>query len=317
MNVLDIKNLNLSFELENGVFPTLFDVSLSLKEGETHALVGESGCGKTMTAMSIIRLLPKNAVITSGEIIYKNQNLLKSTDKEMRLLRGSDIALIPQDPMTSLNPLYTVGNQLLEIINKDNSISKHDADLKAIEALSKVQLPNPKEKMNTYPHELSGGMKQRVIIAMALASNAKIIIADEPTTALDVTIQAQIMKLLNDIKTDFKTSVLLISHDLGLVGEYADEISVMYSGRIVENARKDDFFTNTTHPYSNALMEALPANAKGSVLKTINGQPPNIQEQITGCRFFPRCEKKDSDLCKISPQTKDIGNQHFVACHKV
>lgn len=317
MGVIDINNLNLSFKLENGVFPTLYDISLSLKEGEIHALVGESGCGKTVTAMSIIKLLSKNAVITGGEIYFNGKNILDLNDNELRKIRGSQIALIPQDPMTSLNPLYTIGNQLLEIIEKDKTISKQDAYDKATEVLSQVKIPNPKEKMDVYPHELSGGMKQRVIIAMALATNAKVIIADEPTTALDVTIQAQIMKLLNDIKTNFKTSILLITHDLGLVGEYADEISVMYSGRIVENARKEEFFTNTLHPYSKALMNALPANTTDKVLKTIQGQPPNIQEKIEGCRFSPRCEFCDKTVCSALPNLTDRGNSHFVACHKV
>lgn len=317
MGIVDINNLNLSFKLENGTFQTLYDVSLSLNAGEIHALVGESGCGKSVTAMSIIRLLPKNAIITSGEIIYDNKNLLKENDKYLRELRGSKIALIPQDPMTSLNPLYTIGNQLLEVINKNNTLSKTDAEKKAIEVLNKVKLPNPEEKMHTYPHELSGGMKQRVIISMALAANADIIIADEPTTALDVTIQAQIMKLLTDIKKEYNTSILLITHDLGVVGEYADKVSVMYSGRIVESADKKEFFTNTQHPYSKALMEALPTNASDNVLKTIDGQPPDIQEKIIGCRFSPRCKKYDSAVCNQTPALKQISCNHFVACHKI
>ena len=317
MDTISIRNLNLSFRLESGVFKTLYDVSLSLKQGEIHALVGESGCGKTVTAMSIIRLLPKNAIITSGEIIYNGENLLEYNDSQMRKLRGNDIVLIPQDPMTSLNPLYTIGNQLLEVIEKDKNLSKDEAIKKAVEVLSLVKIPNPKEKLEVYPHELSGGMKQRVIIAMALAVNAKVIIADEPTTALDVTIQAEIMKLLNEIKTNFNTSILLITHDLGLVGKYADEISVMYSGHIVENARKTEFFNNVSHPYSKALMGALPANTSGGVLKTINGQPPSIQEDIEGCRFSPRCEVCDDNMCKTTPKLTDRGNSHYVACHIV
>ena len=294
MAVLDIKNLNLSFRTESGICPTLYDVSLSLKKGELHALVGESGCGKTMTAMSIIRLLPKNAIITSGEIKFDNKNLLELREPELRNIRGNEIALIPPKTM-----------------------SESDSRKKAIEVLSMVKIPSPSEKLEVYPHELSGGMKQRVIIAMALATNAKIIIADEPTTALDVTIQAQIMKILNDIKKEFGTTILLISHDLGLVGEYADEVSVMYSGRVVENAKKDEFFSNIIHPYSKALMEALPANSTGNVLKTIVGQPPSIHERIEGCRFSPRCPICDSEVCKKIPVLADRGNNHFVACHKV
>lgn len=317
MNIIEIKDLNLSFKLESGIYETLYNVSLSLKSGEIHALVGESGCGKSMTAMSIIKLLPKNAVITSGEILYNGQNILDMKESDLRKLRGSEIALIPQDPMTSLNPLYTIGNQLLEVINKESNLSKEDAETKAIEVLEMVKIQNPKEKLHTYPHELSGGMKQRVIIAMALAANAKVIIADEPTTALDVTIQSEIMKILVNIKNELGTSILLISHDLGLVGEYADEISVMYSGRVVENAGKDEFFTNILHPYSKALMEALPANNKGGRLKTIDGQPPNIQEKISGCRFSPRCCICNLDKCTEIPSLCDKNNNHFVACHFV
>jgi oligopeptide/dipeptide ABC transporter ATP-binding protein len=320
MSILEIKNLNLSFKLEEGVYKTLHDVSLSLKQGETHALVGESGCGKTMTAMSIIKLLPKNALITDGEIIYNGKNLLSMNNSELRKIRGTKIALIPQDPMTSLNPLYTIGDQIFEVINKDKNLTKTECISKAVEVLSLVKIPNPKEKLNSYPHELSGGMKQRVIIAMALGTNADIIIADEPTTALDVTIQAQIMKILEDIKREFGTSILLISHDLGLVGEYADEISVMYSGRIVENARTNNFFTNTLHPYSKALLSALPANCQNSndgKLKIIEGQPPLIQDLIKGCRFSPRCELCEKPLCETVPQLRACGDEHCVACHKV
>lgn len=317
MAVIEVNKLNISFKLENGIFPTLYDVSFSLKEGEIHALVGESGCGKTISAMSIINLLPKNAVITSGEVLYNSKNILKCNQDELIKIRGTEIALIPQDPMTSLNPLYTIGDQILEIIKKDKTLSNKEAENKAIEVLKLVKLPNPKEKLNAYPHELSGGMKQRVIIAMALATNAKVIIADEPTTALDVTIQAQIMKLLNDIKSNFNTAILLITHDLGLVGEYADEISVMYSGRIVETAKKKEFFTNPQHPYTKALMGALPANSEGKKLNTIEGQPPNIQEIIKGCRFSPRCKAYEENICKHAPELKQISQNHFVACHKI
>ena len=317
MDILKIKNLNLYFALDTGRYRALYDVSLSLKKGNIHALVGESGCGKSITAMSIIGLLPKNAFITSGEIIYNRKNLLKLKKSEIRKLRGANIALIPQDPMVSLNPLYTVGNQILEVIRKDKSVTRNMAIQKAVEVLSMVKIPNPKEKLSTYPHELSGGMKQRVIIAMALATNADIIIADEPTTALDVTIQAQIMKILSDIKKEFGTTILLISHDLGLVGSYADEISVMYAGHIVEKASVDDFFKHTLHPYSKALLAALPINCHDAKLKTIDGQPPGIWEDIPGCRFSPRCEKSNSKICTVTPPLKDYGNNHNAACFMI
>lgn len=314
MEILKIKNLNLSFRLEDGIFKTLYDVSLSLKEGEIHALVGESGCGKSMTAMSIIDLLPKNAVVTSGEIEYKGKSLTK---QDLKALRGRKIALIPQDPMTSLNPLYTIGEQIAEVVRFDKSLTKKEVEEKVLDVLTQVKFPNPKEAIKSYPHELSGGMKQRVIIAIALAINADIIIADEPTTALDVTIQAQIMSILTELKNKHNTSILLISHDLGLIGQYADEISVMYSGRIVENASVNEFFTNPLHPYSRALLASLPSNSENDELRTIEGQPPAIQEKIEGCRFSPRCECFEKNDCCVVPELNQVLDCHFVACNRV
>ena len=316
MSLLNIKNYSMSFRLESGIFKAINNISLKIENKQMVALVGESGCGKSMTAMSILRLLPKNAIITSGEILFKNQNLLTIKERDMRNIRGRSIALIPQDPMTSLNPLYTIGNQLLEVILKDKSLSKQDAIKKAIEVLDIVRIPNPKEKLTMYPHEFSGGMKQRAIIAMALATNAELIIADEPTTALDVTIQAQIMNILNDIKENLGTSILLISHDLNLVGQYSDEINVMYSGQIVEKAPSKIFFEKQLHPYSTALLNSLPANNTDSQkLYTIDGQPPNIQEKIEGCRFNPRCAKRMNRICTIkAPSLKEIEPNHFVEC---
>lgn len=316
MSLLNIKNYSMSFRLESGIFKAINNISLKIENKQMVALVGESGCGKSMTTMSILRLLPKNAIITSGEIFFRNQDLLTIKEKEIRNIRGRNIALIPQDPMTSLNPLYTIGNQLLEVILKDNSLSKQDAIKKAIEVLDIVRIPNPKEKLTMYPHEFSGGMKQRAIIAMALATNAELIIADEPTTALDVTIQAQIMNILNDIKENLGTSILLISHDLNLVGQYSDEINVMYSGQIVEKAPSKIFFEKQLHPYSTALLNSLPANnTNNQKLYTIDGQPPNIQEKIEGCRFNPRCTKRMNGICTIkSPSLKEIEPNHFVEC---
>lgn len=314
MDILKINNLNLSFRLENGYFKTLDNVTFSLKKGEIHSLVGESGCGKTMTAMSIIDLLPKNAIIDSGEFIY-NGITLSGTEKKS--MRGCKIALIPQDPMTSLNPLYTIGDQIAEVLTKEVKLSAQELEDKIVEVLELVKFPNPKTAIHSYPHELSGGMKQRVIIAMALAANAEIIIADEPTTALDVTIQAQIMNLLTDLKTQFDTSILLISHDLGLIGQYADEISVMYSGRIVENARVEDFFKTPLHPYSRALLQALPSNVENETLKTIKGQPPNIQEKINGCKFGPRCEYFTQECSLEVPNLVCVSKIHSAACIKI
>ena len=309
--LLEIKGLNLFF----GEYQALYDVNLILRKGEMHALAGESGCGKTMTAMSVLRLLPKSAIIKSGEILFNNENLLYFKDKQMRELRGNKIALIPQDPMTSLNPLYTIGNQLIESIRAHTKVSHHQAKRKAREVMDLVKIPDAKNKLNFYPHELSGGMKQRIIISMALATNAELIIADEPTTALDVTIQKQIMDLINDIKKNFGTTILLISHDLALVSNYADNISIMYAGHIVEEAPAEYFFKKPLHPYSNALLNSLPTKNPVLRLHTIEGAPPNIQEKIEGCKFHPRCEYCNKDICtKINPILKEKIPNHFSAC---
>jgi len=312
--ILSVENLNMGFNTEKGFRQALFDVSFDIKSGQMHALVGESGCGKSMTAMSILKLLPKNADIKSGKIIFKNKNLLELNKKEIQEIRGSKIALIPQDPMTSLNPLYTIGNQLIEVIELHQNLKGKYAKEKAIEALNAVQIPSAEERFDQYPHEFSGGMKQRAIIAMALACNAELIIADEPTTALDVTIQAQIMKLLSDIKNKFGTSILLITHDLALVSQYADEVSVMYSGRIVENAPTNEFFNNTNHPYSIGLIKSLPEN-RNKKLSVIKGHPPSIMDDITGCRFHNRCKFNIPNLCNRKiPALKEIAPNHCSAC---
>lgn len=313
MAILEVKNLNLGFRNEDKFLQALYDVSFSLEEGKMLSIVGESGCGKTMSAMSILKLIPKTAEITSGEIIFKGENLLDKSQKEMQKIRGSKIALIPQDPMTSLNPLYTVGDQLLEILKIHQNLEGSEAVKKAIEAFEAVQIPGAKSRLKNYPHEFSGGMKQRAIIAMALACNAEILIADEPTTALDVTIQAQIMKILKDIKTNSKTSILVITHDLALVSENADDIAVMYTGRIVEKATNKEFFDNPNHPYSKALLKSLPSN-KGEKLETIKGKPPILSEKISGCKFNPRCEFCMEICTRQVPPLSEIEPQHKSAC---
>jgi len=317
MSILEVKNLNLGFETETGFKQALYDVSFSLEKGKIHALVGESGCGKTISAMSILQLLPKTAKITGGEILFSENNkinILKLNNYELQQIRGAKIALIPQDPMTSLNPLYTIGNQLLEVIEKHQGVNDKEAKERAIKALELVQIPSAKERLKSYPHEFSGGMKQRAIIAMALACNAQVIIADEPTTALDVTIQAQIMDILANIKRAIGTSILLITHDLALVQDCADEISVMYAGRIVETAPTEEFFANTNHPYSKALLKSLPS-CKGHKLAIIEGQPPSIQQDIRGCKFHPRCEFAMPVCSNEVPELKEIAPNHFSACH--
>ena len=309
--MLEVNGLNLGFNTEDGFRQALFDVSFTLEKGKMHALVGESGCGKTISAMSILKLLPKTAQITGGKICFNGTDLLALDESQMQKIRGKQIALIPQDPMTSLNPLYTVGNQLIEVIKAHQKVDESQAYKKAVEAFEMVQIPCAETRLNSYPHEFSGGMKQRAIIAMALATNAEILIADEPTTALDVTIQAQIMNLLNEIKP--QTSILLITHDLALVGEYADEVSVMYAGRIVEKAPASEFFDTPNHPYSKALLRAIPSGLQKK-LENIDGQPPTIQQEISGCRFHPRCKYCYSSCSEEIPQLKIVGKNHYSAC---
>ena len=310
-NIIEIRNLNLFF----GKYQALYDVNLNLEKGSMHALVGESGSGKTLTAMSIMRLLPKTAEIRSGKIYYHDMNLLKYSERRIRNLRGNKIALIPQDPMTSLNPLYTVGNQLVEAIQVHSDLSKEEAIKKSIEVMDLVKIPEASKKIDSYPHEFSGGMKQRIIIAMALACNAEILIADEPTTALDVTIQKQIMDLISEIKKEFGTTILLITHDLALVSNYADYVSVMYAGHIVEEANSQEFFRHTLHPYSIALLNSLPTINPELKLKTIEGAPPSIQEEISGCKFYPRCEYYKKGLCDTkTPVLTERRAYHYSAC---
>jgi len=313
MEIIKITGLNLGFDCECGFRQALRDVSFSLECGKLHALVGESGCGKTLSAMSILGLLPKKARITSGKIIYENQNLLELTNSKMQVIRGKKIALIPQDPMTSLNPLYTIGDQLIEVIKIHQGLSGKNAYKKAAEALELVQIPCAEERLKSYPHELSGGMKQRAIIAMALVCNAEVLIADEPTTALDVTIQAQIMEILHKIKAEHNTAILLITHDLALVKEHADFVSVMYAGHIVEKAPAKEFFANPCHPYSIALLNAIPEN-RGKSLETICGQPPSLQQDISGCRFHPRCKFAMEKCLSKTPKDCKISETHYCSC---
>ena len=313
MKILEVKNLNVGFNLSEGYRQAIYNVSFSLEKGEMLAIVGESGCGKTISTMSVLQLLPESACIKSGEIIYNNENILGFNQKQMQKIRGKKIALIPQDPMTSLNPLYTIGNQLLEVIELHQGLKGKDAVDVAVKALERVKIPDAKEKMSAYPHEFSGGMKQRVIIAMALACNAEIIIADEPTTALDVTVQAQIMDILKEIKEKYNISIILITHDLGIVAQNADKIAVMYAGRIVEYAENKKLFENPEHPYTKALLKViLDINTKD--VQTIEGHPPSITDDISGCPFHPRCSDC-MDICKeIDPCLKCVQGS-MVACH--
>lgn len=317
-NILEIKNLDLFFRSDDNEYQALYDINLNFERGKLHSIVGESGCGKTMTMMSVLRLLPKTAFIKKGQILFNGENLLEYREDQIRDLRGNKIALIPQDPMTALNPLYTIENQLIEAVRAHRKVSYHQAMRKAKEVMDLVKIPDAENKLKMYPHEFSGGMKQRIIIGMALVCNAELIIADEPTTALDVTIQKQIMDLISEIQEEYKTTIVLISHDLALVSNYADTVTVMYSGRIVEQALSEEFFRNTKHPYSIALLNSLPGENAKLKLKTIAGAPPNIQELITGCKFHPRCELTENGLCdKKIPNLEEKISGHSCACFKV
>lgn len=302
-NILEVKNLDISFKIEDETFECIKDLSINFKKGKMHAIVGESGCGKSVFATSILKLLPRNAVIKNGDINFEGKNLLELNEKQIREIRGRKIALIPQDPMTSLNPLYTLENQLLEVVNLYQKIPYQEARKIIIDKLNEVGIIEPEKRLSAYPHELSGGMKQRAIIAMALLVDAELIIADEPTTALDVTIAAQILDLLSEIvkKSGRGKAVILITHDLGIVSKYCDEVSVMYLGRIVEYSTPRMIFKNPKHPYTKALIGALPID-KNKKLINIKGQPSPITERIRGCQFHPRCEYVMEKCKKSCPE---------------
>lgn len=313
-NILEIKNLNISFQMEDGLARAVHAVELALEKGKVLGVVGESGCGKSVTAMSIMKLLPANAIIESGEILYDGKNLLSLSPKEMQKIRGSKISLIPQDPLTSLNPLYTVGEQIIETIEYHRQVSRQEATKIAVDSLRSVKIPEPESRLNDYPHQFSGGMRQRAIIAMALCCNPELIIADEPTTALDVTVQAQILDLIKQIQAERGTSLIFITHDLGVIAEFCNHVAVMYAGRIVEYAQVADIFNNPLHPYTKGLLESLPSPDK-KVLNVIQGQPPAITEDISGCVFHPRCKYRMEICDKKVPVLSYKENNRQVYCH--
>lgn len=313
--LLDIKGLSTVFDTELGVFPAIKDVNLSLKKGETLCVVGESGSGKTITSMSLMQLLPSSGKIASGEIIFRDVDLVKLTRKEMNRFRGKAISMIFQDPMSALDPVYTCGSQITEAIQIHEEISKGEAKNRAILLLKQVGIPHPETIFDAYPHELSGGMCQRVMIAMALSCNPELLIADEPTTALDVTVQARILDLLNKIKKEFNMGILLITHDLGVVAEMADRVAVMYAGQIVEETDVHTLFKNPKHPYTKGLIKSVPPlHQKDKTLYSIPGSVPSISSMPKGCRFHPRCSFA-TDLCvKKEPELQEINSQHRVKC---
>ncbi|HEV7796743.1 MAG TPA: ABC transporter ATP-binding protein [Pyrinomonadaceae bacterium] len=292
--LLEVKNLRTHFPTRAGLVRAVNGVSFHLDSGELLGLVGESGCGKSITALSIMRLIAPPGKIVGGEISFDGKDLLKLSDAEMRQIRGDDIAMIFQDPMTSLNPVFTVGEQIAEALRLHRKLSRKAARAAAIEAMREVSIPDPARRVDEYPHQLSGGMRQRVMIAMALACNPKLLIADEPTTALDVTIQAQILELLDELRRNRELAVLLITHDLGVVAEVADRVAVMYTGRIVEESPVEELFARPKHPYTEGLLRSVPkltsaAVAKKERLETIEGTVPSPTELPSGCHFAPRC----------------------------
>jgi oligopeptide/dipeptide ABC transporter ATP-binding protein len=318
--MLEVRNLRTYFNTESGLAKAVDDVSWGLEQGKTLALVGESGCGKSVSALSIMRLIPQPpGRIAGGEILFRGKNLVNASEKEMRKIRGNDMAMIFQEPMSSLNPVFTIGSQIVEAIELHQDLHGKDAWDRAIESLRQVGIPAPERRVREYPHQMSGGMRQRVMIAMALSCNPSLLIADEPTTALDVTIQAQILDLLRELQEQTQMSVLMITHDLGVVAEIADEVCVMYASRIVERAPAEELFSNPLHPYTQGLFRSLPRlSDKKHRLEVIPGNVPNPLNFPTGCKFHPRCPLgSDDPTCQSQdPDLKEVKPGHWVACWK-
>lgn len=315
--VLEINELEVVYRTDDAVVKAVNGISFNMSSRETLALVGETGAGKTTTALSIMRLLPeRTGIIKQGKIILDGENILDKKESEMRKIRGSKISMIFQDPMTSLNPLMTVGDQILEVLSIHNydSLSKHELNIKVEELLGLVGIPTVRRF--DYPHQFSGGMKQRIVIAIALACNPEVLIADEPTTALDVTIQAQVMKLIEDLKAKFNTSILLITHDLGIVAEISDKVAIMYAGQIIEfGTVREVFEEGKHHPYTEGLFDSIPdLNGKSKRLKPIPGLMPDSTNLPSGCKFHPRCSKA-LEICSTEEPACYIFGSHSISCH--
>lgn len=315
-NLIEVKNLKTFFKTEAGIVKAVNDVSFKVKKGETVCVVGESGCGKSITAMSIMGLVSKDTGFNDGgEILFEGKDLVKATDAEMRSIRGKDIAMIFQEPMSSLNPTFTIGFQVMEPLILHEGLDKKTARKRAIGLLEEVGIPRANEIVDCYPHELSGGMRQRVMIAMGLACKPKLLIADEPTTALDVTIQAQILDLMRKIKKDLNTSILLITHDLGVVAEMADYVVVMYAGKVVEEGGVMEIFKNPSHPYTKGLLKSKPIiTERKEELYSIPGQVPNPVGIPDSCYFSERCECCKPECKNTIPHLRLIEDNHKVAC---
>ena len=315
MALLEIRNLKIQFNTDTGVVHAVNGVDLKLEQGESLGLVGETGAGKTTTALGILDLIQTPpGEITSGEIIYKGNNIRGMKPQEIRDIRGNEISMIFQDPMSALNPVMTVGDQIAEVIRLHRKCSKHEADLQMFEMLEKVRIPA--ERADEYPHQFSGGMKQRVVIAMALACDPSLLIADEPTTALDVTIQAQVLRMIRDLQEEIHTSMLLITHDLGVVAETCEKVAIMYAGEIVEQGSAEDIFDRTAHPYTKGLFDSIPSiDKKMTRLTPIEGLMPDPADLPAGCNFCPRCKYADETCRTVNPELQEISDGHFCRCH--
>lgn len=315
--ILQIKNLRVNFTTEEGLVEALDSINLTVNEGEIHGLIGETGCGKSVSSLTILGLLDTNAIIDDGEIIYKERDLLTLGDETLRKeIRGNEISMIFQDPSSSLNPVYTSGNQVKESVILYQTDDMDEAKMKVIDEFDRVKLPDPEDIFDKYPHELSGGMKQRVMISMMLACNSSLLIADEPTTALDVSIQAQFLNVLKDLQERMDLSILYITHDMAVISEICDKVTVMYAGQIVESADVHEIFNNPQHPYTRGLINSVPGiKQKIEEFRTIEGTVPRLINPPSGCRFHPRCEHSDDRCSEEKPELVDIENNHLVACH--
>ena len=317
--LLQVKNLHTVFDTFEGRVKAVEGVSFSINEKEILGVVGESGCGKSVMALSLLRLIPSPpGKIIAGEILFRNTDLLRIAEKEMRKIRGNEISMIFQEPMTSLNPVFTIGDQIAEAIRLHQHVSKKESLEKTVEMLRLVEIPNAEERVREYPHEMSGGMKQRVMIAMALSCHPALLIADEPTTALDVTIQAQILELILDMRDKFSTAVILITHDLGVVAETAERVIVMYAGRIVEIAPVLELFHNPAHPYTRGLLNSIPrlhsSKERKKKLPAIPGTVPDLNDMVSGCKFHPRCAHAMVLCREKEPELLPISSNHLSRC---
>ncbi len=313
--ILEVKDLKTYFITKDSTAKAVDGVSFSVMPGETFGLVGESGCGKSATCRSILQLIHKPGKTVGGEVIYKGQNILDMPPAELRKIRGSEIGMIFQEPMTSLNPVLKIKEQIFENL-KDKNLTKQQKHDRAIELLKLVGIPTPETRLDEYIHQYSGGMRQRAMIAIALAAEPKVLLADEPTTALDVTIQDQIIKLLGKLKTQLGMSIILITHDLGVVAQMCDYVAVMYAGHIVEKADTNTLLTAPRHPYTYGLIRSIPTGLEGSKkLESIEGMPPDLNNMPEGCPFAPRCKFKGELCTKVRPEMRKLGNGHEVACH--